>query len=68
VEATIDQEKGQPENPLLAVLKAKGVPDIESKEPVEGLLYFALEGRKLKPKDTALVYKGAAGRLVMDFK
>jgi hypothetical protein len=68
-DATLDRgKKDAPENPLMAVLKAKGLPDVETKEPVEGLLYFTLEGKKLKPKDTALLYKGDGGRLVIDFK
>jgi hypothetical protein len=41
--------------------------DSETKDPVEGLLYFLLEGKN-KPKDLGLIYKGAAGRLAMDFK
>lgn len=52
---------------LLAALKEKILPDKETKTPVEGLLYFALNG-KLKPKDVSLIYKGPAGKLVMDFK
>src|SRR5580698_6153075 len=39
----------------------------ETKTPVEGLLYFSISG-KLKAKDVALVYKGAAGKLVMEFQ
>lgn len=54
------------DNPLLGVLKAKVLPDKESKEPVEGLLYFPIEG-KVKPKDLAVIYRGAAGKLVMEF-
>jgi hypothetical protein len=54
-------------NPLLAALKAKGLQDQESKKPVEGLLYFPVEG-KLKPKDLALIYKSPVGRMVVDFK
>jgi len=55
------------ENPLLAALKAKVLPDKESLEPVEGLLYFPIDG-KLKPKDLAVIYKGPAGRLEMEFE
>jgi len=67
-EATIDKEKGAAENPILGILKEKGVPEVDSKDPVEGLLYFTIEGKKLKPKDMALLYKGDAGRLAIDFK
>lgn len=67
-EAHIDTEKGETENPLLAVLKSKAFPDKATQEPLEGLLYFVLETKKLKPKDLGMIYKGAAGRLVIDFQ
>ena len=66
VDATVDTEKNAKENPLLGILKQKNLPDKDIKEPIEGLLFFALDG-KLKPKDVTLMYKGAAGRLMMDF-
>jgi hypothetical protein len=56
-----------PENPILPKLKEKTLPDKETKESVEGLLYFSMEG-KLKPKDVSMIYKGAGGKLVMEFK
>ena len=65
-----DGEAGEntPEaNPVLAALKAKGIPGDESKKPIEGLLYFAVEG-KLKPKDLGLIYASPYGRMVVDFK
>ena len=37
-------------------LKAKELPEKESTEPLEGLLYFTIDG-KLKPKDVTLIYK-----------
>jgi hypothetical protein len=55
------------ESPALAALTAKILPDKEIKTPVEGLLYFSISG-KLKPKDLAIVYKGDAGKLVMEFE
>jgi hypothetical protein len=55
------------ETPLLVALKAKSVPDQESKKPVEGLLYFAIDG-KPKAKDLSLVYKSPVGRMIVDFK
>jgi hypothetical protein len=55
------------ENPALASLTAKVLPDKETKTPVEGLLYFSING-KLKPKDVSLQYKGAAGKLIMEFE
>jgi hypothetical protein len=56
-----------PENPLVKILESKMLQDKETKEPVEGLLYFLIEGKN-KPKDLGLLYKGPAGRLAMDFK
>jgi hypothetical protein len=55
------------ENPALASLTEKVLPDKESKTPVEGLLYFSING-KFKPKDVSLQYKGAAGKLIMEFE
>jgi hypothetical protein len=66
-EASIDKESHAAENPLLAPLKAKGLADAETNKGVEGLLYFAIEGKN-KPKDLSLLYKGPGGRLVIDFK
>ena len=54
------------ENPLLAVLKAKILPEGQTLEPVSGQLYFLLEG-KHKPKDLDLLYKTAEGLLEVDF-
>jgi hypothetical protein len=55
------------EDPVVAVLKQKMLPDKETAEPLSGLLYFALEG-KHKPKDLALQYRGPGGRLELAFK
>ena len=68
VEAKVDEEKDKKEkdNPLLDILKAKQLPDKETLEPQEGLLYFPIDG-KIKPKDLAVIYKGPAGKLVMEF-
>jgi hypothetical protein len=65
VQSSVDKGDGK-DNPLLAVLKAKILQDKETKDPVEGLLYFPIEG-KVKPKDLAVIYKGPAGKLVMEF-
>jgi len=61
------EPKKAPDSPLEKVLESKLLPDTETKEPVEGLLYFLLAGKN-KPKDLGLLYKGPAGRLSMDFK
>lgn len=66
--STVNNESDAKENPLLKFLKAKILPDKESLEPVEGLLYFPLEAKKVKDKDLALIYKGPAGRLEMEFE
>ena len=56
------------ESPALGALTAKVLPDKETKTPMEGLLYFSISTTKLKPKDVALVYNGAAGKLIMEFQ
>lgn len=58
---------GEEENPLLAVLKEKVLPEREISEPLSGLLYFSLEG-KHKPKDLELHYLGPAGKIVLKFR
>jgi len=62
-----DQKPDEKDSPLLTALKEKGLPDKEGKEPIEGLLYFPIEG-KIKPKDVAIIYKGPAGKLVIEFQ
>src|SRR6266404_1950056 len=64
-ESKVDNANGK-DNPLLSILKSKVLEDKETKEQVEGLLYFPIEG-KVKPKDLAVVYKGPAGKLVIEF-
>lgn len=54
--------------PILPVLAKYLLPDKEVKAPEEGLLYFSITNRKLKPKDLSLIYDGEAGKLVIDFK
>lgn len=56
----------KPKNPLLEALTAKVLPDTQTKDPVEGLLYFTIDG-KIKAKDLRVQYKGPAGRLMMEF-
>jgi hypothetical protein len=63
--AKVETTAGQ--DPLLAALKAKVLPEKETTEPLSGLLYFYLEG-KLKPKDLELRYQGSAGKLSLRFK
>jgi hypothetical protein len=60
-----DKSPGNPK--LLEALKAKQLPDKETSEPLEGLLYFRLSG-KHKLKDMAVLYRGPAGKLNLDFE
>ena len=62
-----DKSTKAPDSALIKILKSKILPDRETKDPLEGLLYFLMEGKN-KPKDLGLIYKGPAGRLSMDFK
>jgi hypothetical protein len=59
---------GKDDSALLEALKAKILAEGESKDPRQGLLYFALDASKLKAKDLTLLYKGAGGRITIDFK
>jgi hypothetical protein len=59
--------KSQGNEKLLEALKAKQFPEKESTEPVEGYLYFPLDG-KHKLKDLAVLYRGPAGRLNLEFE
>jgi hypothetical protein len=60
-----DKNPGNPK--LLEALKARQLPDKETAEPLEGLLYFRLSG-KHKLKDMAVLYRGPAGKLNLDFE
>lgn len=60
-----DKNPGNPK--LLEALKARQLPDKETNEPLEGLLYFRLSG-KHKLKDMAVLYRGPAGKLNLDFE
>jgi hypothetical protein len=60
-----DKKEGNPK--LLEALKAKQLPDKEITEPLEGLLYFRLSG-KHKLKDMAVLYRGPAGKLDLEFE
>ncbi len=66
-QATTHTGGAQPEVPLLAVLKAKALPEKSTAQPVTGLLYFLLEG-KHKPKNLELQYDGPAGKLSLRFR
>jgi hypothetical protein len=59
--------KSQGNEKLLEALKAKQFPDGEATQPVEGYLYFPLDG-KHKLKNLAVLYRGPAGRLNLEFE
>ncbi len=59
--------KTQGNDKLLEALKAKQFPEKESAQPVEGYLYFPLDG-KHKLKNLAVLYRGPAGRLNLEFE
>ena len=59
--------KSQGNDKLLQALKAKQFPDKETTQPVEGYLYFPLDG-KHKLKSLAVLYRGPAGKLNLEFE
>ncbi|HYL36176.1 MAG TPA: hypothetical protein VEV17_09720 [Bryobacteraceae bacterium] len=66
-DAKVETKHSEKENPVLAVLTAKVLPEKETTEALSGLLYFQMAG-KLKPKDLELHYKGPGGRLALRFR
>jgi hypothetical protein len=52
---------------LLTALKAKQFPQKETADPVEGYLYFPLDG-KHKLKNMAVLFRGPAGRIDLEFE
>ena len=65
---TIQTDTGEPDNPLLQVLKDKVLPEKETNDPQSGLLYFLFDGKPPKVKDLTLIYKFRGGKIIMDFK
>ncbi|MBV9762908.1 MAG: hypothetical protein JO340_20275 [Acidobacteriaceae bacterium] len=66
VNAKMDtKSEGNPN--LLKALKKNQLPTAESVEPVEGYLYFRLDG-KHKLKNLTVMYRGAAGKLDLEFQ
>ncbi len=63
----VQESRDDKENPLLAALNAKILPEKEITEPTSGLLFFQMVG-KLKPKDLELHYKGPTGKMALRFK
>ncbi len=54
------------QDPRVAILDQMALHEVETTEPVEGLLYFLMR-TKVKSKNVGLLYVGAGGRLVIDF-
>jgi len=54
-------------NKLLEQLKAKQLPQKETADPVEGYLYFPLDG-KHKLRNLAVLYRGDGGKLKLVFQ
>jgi hypothetical protein len=52
---------------LLEVLRAKELKTVDATKPVEGYLYFPLDG-KHKLKNLAVLYRGPAGKLNLEFE
>lgn len=63
----VEAQHDEKDNPLLAVLTEKILPEKEITESISGLLYFQIVG-KVKPKNLELHYKGPAGNMALRFK
>ena len=59
--------KAPKENPLLAALEEKVLPEKEAAEPVSGLLYFPREPKQ-KVKQLELTYSGPGSKLLVRFR
>lgn len=64
--ATITGGDRKQDDPLLATLKEKILPEKETTETLSGLLYFHMEG-KHKPKHLELWYKSPSGKITLRF-
>jgi len=64
--STMDS-KAEGNKTLLEALKTKELPTKDANDPVEGYLYFSLDG-KHKLKDLAVLYRGPAGKLDLEFE
>lgn len=60
-------EKQKGNSALFNALQAKQFPEKEATQPVEGYLYFPLDG-KHKLKNMAVLYRGPAGKLDLEFE
>jgi hypothetical protein len=62
----MQESRGAQENPLLAAIRAKILPEKQITDPVTGLLFFQITG-KVKAKDLELRYKGPTGTMALRF-
>ena len=67
VAGTKMDDKSAGNTKLLEQLKSKQFPEKDTADPVEGYLYFPLDG-KHKLKNMALLYRGPAGKLNLEFQ
>ena len=63
----MQESRDAKENPLLAAIRAKILPEKQITDPVTGLLFFEITG-KVKAKDLELRYKGAGGTMALRFR
>lgn len=66
-DSKVEATHSDKDNPLLAALTAKVLPEKSVTEPISGLLYFEMN-EKLKTKDMEFHYKGPGGKLVFRFR
>jgi hypothetical protein len=64
---TVQESDKKEDTPLLKTLKEKVLPETEITDPIEGLLYFQIDG-KVKAKDLELYYKTPGGKLALRFR
>lgn len=65
--STKTDSKSEGNDKLLHALEAKQLQQTESIQPVEGYLYFPLDG-KHKLKNLVVLYRGPAGKLDLEFE
>lgn len=63
----MQESRDAKENPLLAAIRAKILPEKQITNPVTGLLFFQIDG-KVKRKDLELHYKGDGGTMALRFR
>lgn len=68
VTATVEEKSGEKESPIMGALREKILAEKEIKDPASGLLYFQIEGKKLKSKDFEFIYHGPGGKLMLRFQ